>query len=1076
MDTAQQHDFRAVQDGRVTLDARRLKALRQQRGLSQEALARLCFEQRLCVSIASIKRAETSKSVLYRTASHLARVFGSDIEALVAGPQEQQQASAPDAGADQEVRSVVILELPSAPLPEETLAAIRQLVLQFGGSLAAHGLAVFGLPKAYRSDALRCVQCAVELAQLLRGRHATLLIGSGDWPPPERRPTAALPDTPGDGALFGPGTVLVERSLSLQLRERFVFAPSLAMPGHVRLLHSCHSERVAQYPLIGRYVEIGQFKAALDSTQTYQTGHICYLRGVAGIGKSRLMSEFIEIAEQGQFDCHVASVLDFGQEGDAAPLRMLARNLFALPRSTANAGFQLGEQMRRLQLDEALTVHYHALLGLAPPPDLATVYAAMTHATRRQFQVAALRQLIMRRAIERPVLLAVEDIHWGNAELLETLGELLQDVQEAPVIWLLSSRFEQDPLESTLRPYLNGSPLTVCDLPALRNTEAQTLAMQFGSQDADFHAQCIASAQGNPLFLTQLLQAGRSGGVPSSLKNLVQTKLDQLPAPCRTALRAASALGQRFSLDLLRQLTGDPACDMDLPLRHHLVRRLARDEYLFVHDLVMQRIYESLPERQRTGLHAAIGALYAGRDAVLSAQHYHRARHPAAPAAFLAAIREQMAAYQYFRALELIRQCQEVDYAGRDDFELCLLSGRCHAKMGETQRAKACFADARMLAPDDRRRIAAVIGLAQTLNVLEDMTAEEALLDETIPLAVACGDDAGLAELYYLKGNIYFPQGRFARSRGLHEQAQYHARRGNAVSVEARALSGIGDSYYGEGRMRTAYDVFDRCLGLCEQHALTEIEASNRFMRGTARIYLNQSRDALEDALQSAELGARVGNRRAEIVSRLTAGWVLLADGQVPAARVQVETGLELARKIGAARFEPFLNESLARVLLLEGQPAAAHEAILSAWRQVEQLRLERFIGPWVVSTLATLEPDRTLRDEALQRGATLIEQGCVAHNVYRYYVNAIEARLLHDELDAARALASAFADFVSAEPCPWAAYHLELARHWAACRLRPDPSAMAALEATLAAGRAAGLGWVMPRLNLYPRQAPLLR
>eukprot|EP01031_Cornospumella_fuschlensis_P003661 gene3661-4572_t len=68
------------QDGRVLLDATLLKRLRKTRGLSQEALADLCFQQQLCVSIASIKRAETGKIVLYRTARHLAQVFGVTLE------------------------------------------------------------------------------------------------------------------------------------------------------------------------------------------------------------------------------------------------------------------------------------------------------------------------------------------------------------------------------------------------------------------------------------------------------------------------------------------------------------------------------------------------------------------------------------------------------------------------------------------------------------------------------------------------------------------------------------------------------------------------------------------------------------------------------------------------------------------------------------------------------------------------------------------------------------------------------------------------------------------------------------
>ena len=69
-------------DGRVSLDGATLKLLRAKCGLSQEALAERCVARRLCVSIASIKRAETGRPVLYRTARGLAEVFGVPLEQL----------------------------------------------------------------------------------------------------------------------------------------------------------------------------------------------------------------------------------------------------------------------------------------------------------------------------------------------------------------------------------------------------------------------------------------------------------------------------------------------------------------------------------------------------------------------------------------------------------------------------------------------------------------------------------------------------------------------------------------------------------------------------------------------------------------------------------------------------------------------------------------------------------------------------------------------------------------------------------------------------------------------------------
>lgn len=72
-----------VSNGRIPLDVSHLKVLRQRACLSQEAVSEGCLEKRLCVSLASIKRAEAGKAVLYRTARHLATFYGVEVITLI---------------------------------------------------------------------------------------------------------------------------------------------------------------------------------------------------------------------------------------------------------------------------------------------------------------------------------------------------------------------------------------------------------------------------------------------------------------------------------------------------------------------------------------------------------------------------------------------------------------------------------------------------------------------------------------------------------------------------------------------------------------------------------------------------------------------------------------------------------------------------------------------------------------------------------------------------------------------------------------------------------------------------------
>lgn len=1056
------------QDGRLILDPQRLKRHRQQLGLSQEALAQHCFDQRLCVSIASIKRAERGRPVLYRTARHLATAYEVDVESLLpaSSPPEAQAPLWEDDPADEpSPRSVVLLV---GQAPADDVAAWDAMVQHFGGAPQprrqdARYAAIFGTPRAYRSDALRCLRCAQSLFEraLESGRSPPRLgILSRQWPLDERLAGAEAPP-----ATDGEAPLLVERGIAIQLAEHFIFEEDAG--GWLRPVG--HAEGVAGpgHDLVGRHVEINQLRSILDTTSAYQSGHIVYVRGVAGIGKTRLSHEFGDMAQECRMDRHRASVLDFGTRSDDGPLAQLLRSLLDLVGDGAALEPQLRARLHGLGLREEHAMALRPLLGLPQHEEHGRLYAAMTAEARGRRLLAAFGELILRRAIARPQVLIVEDLHWADEALLATLAGLLRETWEAPVIWLLTSRLEQDPLETRLRPLLAELPLSLIELAPLRTDEAQALAARFTNVASAHAAQCVAKAQGNPLFLTQLLLFHPHRTLPASLKNLVQSKLDQLTVQDCQAMRLAATMGQRFSLTALRALLGQDGYRPLLPQSQNLVRPLGTDDYQFVHALILQGIYEGIPKVQRDRLHLRLADHYADRDVVLRAQHLHKARSLAAPAAFLQAIETQLARHQHAEALTLLRQCQAIDYAQHDDYRLHSLHAKACMAMGLMQEAHRHYELARQAAGDDGQHIHASIGLARVLNMLDELDREERELDDVHPLAEAEGDHAALADICYLKGNIDFPRGNYAQSRRYHGKALEHARLSGETRTEIQALSGLGDAHYAEGRMLSTLRNFAHCVALCRRHGHPDLEAANLFMLGTARIYTNETGKALDDCLNAADLGRRVGNRRAEIVARLTAGWILLSRAAHEAAAREIDTALEIARTMGANRFEAFLLESQARAELIAGEPEKARNTIRTAWHLVQRFSLYRFIGPWVLGTLALLEEHDDERRRALERGSALLDEGCVGHNWYRFLVAAAEACLLHGDADGARRHARRLAGYATEEPCPWATHHVTLIEHHADWLEAPTERAFARAFQHWQEGRAAGLAMTMPRLAM---------
>ena len=120
-----------------------------------------------------------------------------------------------------------------------------------------------------------------------------------------------------------------------------------------------------------------------------------------------------------------------------------------------------------------------------------------------------------------------------------------------------------------------------------------------------------------------------------------------------------------------------------------------------------------------------------------------------------------------------------------------------------------------------------------------------------------------------------------------HDAALNWARKAGLPEAEARALGGLGDAHYLSGRMRTAYDSFRRCVDLCRQHGLGQVEVANLPMVGWSGMYTDALDRALESAGAAADMARKGSHHRAESLACSLIGKAVLA--------VQARTGLWLS-------------------------------------------------------------------------------------------------------------------------------------------------------------------------------------
>ena len=334
--------------------------------------------------------------------------------------------------------------------------------------------------------------------------------------------------------------------------------------GHVR-----HLDR----PLVGRVRERERLRADFADAAAARTCRLFTLIGPAGVGKSRLVEDFLE---------HV------GDSATVARARCLS----------------YGEGITYWPLVEILLQ-----LGRDPEQAIQSSPADTQLATR-----ALLEEV----AAERPLVLVLDDLQWAEAPLLDLVDHLADWSREAPLFLLCVAR----PELLDARPGWGGGklnatsillePLTEEQAAALADTLLAGVAVEAGTRD-----RILASAEGNPLFLEEMAALARESrgavDVPPTIQALLQARLDTLDASDRAVIERGAVEGKVFHRGAVTALAPALLRD-DVPTRLlSLVRReLVRpdrsqlpgdDAFRFRHLLIRDAAYESLPKATRADLH-----------------------------------------------------------------------------------------------------------------------------------------------------------------------------------------------------------------------------------------------------------------------------------------------------------------------------------------------------------------------------------------------------------------------------------------------------------------------------------------
>jgi class 3 adenylate cyclase/tetratricopeptide (TPR) repeat protein len=963
--------------------------------------------------------------------------------------------------------------------PEEVEQVMARIMREASRIIESHGgrvnqfvgdevMALFGVPVARRDDARHAVRAALELHAAVDtiaagladrlGRRLSMHTGlqtglviarrsdsrSGDY--------TLTGDTVNTAArlrgLAEPGEVVVSPQTWQQVADFFDAQAGTAVEvkGKERPLQPYRilAERAVPHggsrPLIGRAEELQQFEVLLQACVQRRRGRVVLVRGDPGLGKSRLVAEFVDHARERGLTCHVTAIADFGARTGHDAIRVLVQAWMGLapdadePSRAAAIALQFGAGTEGAQHQPFL----YELLDVAPPTEVRALLSAIDAAVRQRSTLDALGFLLRAELEQGPALLLIEDVHWADAGTLSQLEPLLALAAHAPLLAVLTTRYAGDPTVGTWRSALHGLPLTSMDLQPLGRDDALRLAAGAASISDALLRSCVERAEGNPLFLEQLLlNAGDDGAnhLPGSIQALIQARMDRLGSTDKAALQAAAVWGQRVPLTVVRHLVGDPHYDARALVEQFLVR-LHGDELQFSHALIRDGAYGAMLHARRRQLHRSAAEWVLERDVALAAEHFERAEDARAAAAYLQASEQQSRQHRTTEALALVDRALALNDQADAAFGLRLARARLLLEIGHANAAIAAAGTAIDAARSGGERALGLIAMASGMRIVDRPADGLELLQEAQPLAEQAALVLDLSHLHELRGNLLFSLGRADECRQAHEQALALAREAGSAEAECAALGGIGDASYSRGRVVSGARLVQQCVDMAREQGFLKVEMAYLPMVSWSSYYMLQLPQALAVSARAIALASRVRNPRAEMMARAQ---VVMIDGcirgnHVP-AMAHVDRALELTQMMGSRRFEAITWFFRALLVMRGGDLAAARAHLETAFRMVEDgARTLAFMGAQLYGLKAMLADDASTLHEALAAGEALLSDGALSHNHFVFYDFAIQACIGNALWDDALRMCALLEAYTAAEPFPWAdfitARGRALARH----------------------------------------------
>jgi tetratricopeptide (TPR) repeat protein len=550
---------------------------------------------------------------------------------------------------------------------------------------------------------------------------------------------------------------------------------------------------------INRDVELTQLHRTKQLAASGR-GQVVAMVGEAGVGKSRLVEEFLHSRPTADWLVLESNPASFGRTTPYLPIIELLRRYFNISSHDSTPSIREKVREKILALDQSLEDAIPPLLDLLDSLDDEHPFRSLDLVQHRQQTYQAVIRLLLRETGTRPVIAVFEDFHWYDSLTLGLLNELVVAAQNARLLFVISYRVGYTDAWKNRPNYreLRLDPLTDTNL-------AEFLRVLLGSDQSltTLKSFLVERASGIPFFVeeivrtlvdTDVLQGARGSyrvartfsesEVPPTLQAVLTARIDALPPAEKRLLQEAAVVGQDVPFGLLHVICGLP----DEVLRRLLGNLQAAEflyatqlfpelQYSFKHSLTRDVAYSGVLRDRRRDIHGrvvdAIEKTYADRlTEQVERLAYHAVRsgvkekaanylwQAGAKAAARSALPDARAWYE--QALDILKSLPETSATLEQSFEIRLELRTVLRQLGEVREMLNHLHEAEALA----ERLRDDLRLGRVLSFMTAVLSNLDQLDEAVVTGTRCveiarrnGDlrlsiiaTSNLAEPYYLRG------------------------------------------------------------------------------------------------------------------------------------------------------------------------------------------------------------------------------------------------------------------------------------------------------------------------------------